>query len=166
VLGLTGLSAFALALVANNTRVAMMSFALGIAGGVPTVIVTLMNGALLGSMAALYDRQGVDLDFWAWVLPHGVPEVLALCVAAAGGLMLGRAVIAPGDRPRREVLVREGRRAAVLLGFALLLLGYAGVIEGYFRQFPFGNSPRLLLAAFNFVVLTAYLSVAGRGTES
>jgi uncharacterized membrane protein SpoIIM required for sporulation len=165
VLGLTGLSAFALALVANNARVAMMSFALGIAGGVPTVLVTLMNGALLGSMAALYDRNGVDLDFWAWVLPHGVPEILALCVAAAGGLMLGRAVIAPGDRPRREALVHAGKRAAVLLGFAILLLFYAGMIEGYFRQFPLGNTPRTLLAAFNFVALTAYLSVAGRGSS-
>lgn len=164
VLGLTGLSAFALALVANNTRVALMSFALGIAGGVPTVVVTLMNGALLGSMAALYDRHGVDASFWAWVLPHGIPEVLALSIAAAGGLLLGRAVIAPGERPRREVLVRAGRKASVLLGLAILLLFYAGVIEGYFRQFQMGNAPRYLLAAFNLVMLTAYLAWAGRAS--
>jgi uncharacterized membrane protein SpoIIM required for sporulation len=166
VLGLTGLSAFALALVANNTRVALMSFALGIAGGVPTVLVTLMNGALLGSMAALYDRRGVDPAFWAWVLPHGIPEIAALSVAAAGGLSLGRALLAPGDRPRGEVLVRAGKQAAVLLGLAILLLIYAGMIEGYFRQFQMGSVPRYLLALFNLVALSAYLSLAGRGVAA
>jgi uncharacterized membrane protein SpoIIM required for sporulation len=162
VLGLTGLSAFALALVANNTRVALSSFALGIAGGVPTVLITLMNGALIGSMAALYDRDGFDPSFWAWMLPHGIPEIVALSISAAGGLLLGGALIAPGDLPRREALVAAGKRASVLLGFAMLLLFYAGMIEGYFRQSPVGSEVRLLLATFNLVALAAYLGLAGR----
>lgn len=165
VYGLTGLSAFALALVANNTRVGLASFGLGIFGGVPTILIMVVNGALLGSMAGLYDRHGFDIQFWAWLLPHGIPEVLALTICAAGGLLLGRALIEPGPRPRREALVAAGRRAAVLLGLAILLLVYAGVIEGYFRQLSIGNGPRFALALFNLVILAAYLTLAGRRAE-
>lgn len=162
VYGLTGLSAFALALVANNTRVGLASFGLGIFGGVPTVLIMVVNGALMGSMAGLYDRHGFDVQFWAWLLPHGIPEVLALTICAAGGLLLGRALIDPGPRPRREALVAAGRRAAALLGMAMLLLVYAGIIEGYFRQLQVGAGLRFGLALFNLAILTAYLSLAGR----
>lgn len=163
VFGLSGLSAFAIALVANNTRVGLASFALGIAGGVPTVLMIVANGALMGSMAALYDRDGFDPSFWAWVLPHGVPEILALAVCAAGGLLLGRAVIAPGARYRRDAVVEAGKKAAILLGMAIGLLVYAGLIEAYFRQLSIGRGPRFALAAFNATVLALYLSLAGRG---
>jgi uncharacterized membrane protein SpoIIM required for sporulation len=160
--GLGARSAFAMALAANNARVGMASFAFGIAAGVPTVLMTIMNGAIMGSLAALFDRRGVDLDFWAWVLPHGIPEVLALTICCAAGLAVGRALVDPRGRPRSEALVEAGRKAAVLIGFALLLLLYAASIEGYFRQFNVGIVPRLLLAAFNATMLIGYLCFAGR----
>lgn len=158
-------SGFALALAANNTRVALVSFAVGIAAAVPTILIQVLNGAVLGSMAALFDQNGVNLSFWAWILPHGVPEILALCVAATGGLLLGRALIDPQGRPRREALVRAGAVAAKLIGFAFVLLLYAAVIEGYFRQIELGLAPRFALAAFNAIALGLYLRYAG-GTNN
>lgn len=157
-------SAFALMLVVNNTRVGFMAFSLGIAAGVPTVLIQTFNGAVLGAMAGLYDRGGVDLAWWAWVLPHGIPEVLALCICAAAGLLIGRAVVDPQGRPRAQALVLAGRTAAVLITFAALLLIYAGIIEGYFRQFAVGNGPRFALAALNGLALALYLGFAGRRT--
>lgn len=153
---------FAAGLAANNTRAGMLAFAVGIAFGLPTVLMGLFNGAVLGAMAALYDRGGVDPDFWAWVLPHGVPEVLALVICSAAGLGLGLAVIAPRGRPRGEALVAAGRSAAVLVGLALLLFFYAALIEGWFRQQPIGRGPRFALAGLNLLLLGAYLSLAGR----
>lgn len=164
--GGTGLSAlFAAGLAANNTRAGMMAFAVGIAFGLPTILMSLFNGAVLGSMAGLYDRTGLDLDFWAWVLPHGVPEILALVICSAAGLSLGFALLDPKGRPRREALVEAGRGAMVLVGLALLLFLYAAVIEGWFRQLPLGRGPRFILAAVNFVLLSAYLGLAGRGAD-
>ncbi len=160
--GAVARSGFALALAANNTRVALVSFSVGIAAGVPTILIQILNGGVLGSMAALFDQDGLNLAFWAWILPHGIPEVLALCVSAAGGLLLGRALIDPQGRPRREALVRAGAVAAKLIGFAFVLLLYAAVIEGYFRQFDIGVGPRFLLAAFNAGLLSLYLAYAGR----
>jgi uncharacterized membrane protein SpoIIM required for sporulation len=117
-------------------------------------------------MAALFDRRGFDPDFWAWVLPHAVPEVLALCIAAAAGLSMGLALVDPRGRPRKEALMNAGRRSATLIGMALLLLFYAALIEGYFRQFSIGIAPRFLLALFNLALLSAYLFIAGRGREA
>lgn len=161
-MGFGARSAFAAALAANNARVALVSFAVGIAAAVPTVLIQILNGAVLGSMAALFDRRGFNVEFWAWVLPHAIPEVLALCVCAAAGILIGRALIDPRGRPRREALVAAGRVAAVLIGFALFLLLYAATIEGYFRQFAIGLGPRFALAALNATLLALYLRYAGR----
>jgi uncharacterized membrane protein SpoIIM required for sporulation len=160
-------SAFAAMLAANNARVGLVSFSVGIAAGIPTILLMLMNGAVLGSFAALFERTGgLNLDFWGWVLPHAVPEVLALSICGAAGLLLGFALLDPKGRPRRESLVEAGRKAALLIGLALFLFVYAAVIEGGFRQYSIGVLPRFLLAIFNLVVLSAYLyrgAVALRG---
>ena len=158
-------SLFAAGLVANNARVAFAVFALGIAAAVPTVLIQTFNGALLGSLAAVFDRAGTNLEWWAWVLPHAVPEVAALCVCAAAGLRLGFTLIHPGPHPRRDALAEVGTGAAALLGFAVLLLAYAAVIEAFFRQSGASVGARLALAVFNALLLAAYLGFAGRGTD-
>ena len=155
-------TAFFAGLVANNTRVAFALFALGIAAGIPTVLVQTFNGALIGSFAAVFDRGGFDAHWWAWLLPHGVPEILALCVASAAGMQIGLAVIAPGPHLRRDALARAGREAIVLVGFAVVLLAYAAVIEAYFRASTASLAMRYGLAALNAVALASYLAIAGR----
>ena len=157
-------TAFAAGLVANNARVAFAAFALGVAAGVPTVLIQTFNGALLGSFAAIFARGDSALLWWAWVLPHAVVEIPALCIAAAAGLGLGLALIRPGVAPRREALAAAGRRAAVLIGLAVVLLSYAAVVEAYFRQSSLGSAPRLGLAAVNLLVVVGYLGLAGRSS--
>jgi uncharacterized membrane protein SpoIIM required for sporulation len=159
-------SAFTAMLAANNARVGLVAFAVGIAAGVPTAILVVFNGAVLGSFAALFDRPaGLNLNFWAWVLPHGIPEALALTICGAAGILVGSAFIDPKGRPRRESLVDAGRSAALLIGMALFLFVYAASIEGYFRQETLGIVPRFILAAFNLVVLVLYLARAGTALE-
>ncbi len=156
------LSLFAASLAANNLRVSFAAFALGIAGGLPTAFLVLFNGAVLGSFAALFNRYGFNSAFWAWLLPHGVPEILGVIVAAAAGLHLGAAVLDPKGRPRRQALALAGKEGGILVGFAIFLILYAAVIEGYFRQTTWGLGARYGLAAFNAALLFLYLRWGGR----
>jgi len=120
------------------------------------------NGALLGSLAAVFDRVGHSAEWWAWVLPHAIPEVAAVCVCAAAGLQIGWTVVSPGPHSRRDALAQVGGGATALLGFAVVLLAYAAVIEAFFRQSAAPTEVRFALASFNLVLLSAYLMFAGR----
>lgn len=152
------LSAFASFLFSHNSRVGMTCFALGAAAGVPVVLLVFYNGVLLGAMAAIHQRAGLGLDFWAWVLPHGVTELLAVCLCAAAGFHLGGALLFPGRYGRWTSLALRGREAAAVVAGAVGMFLIAGLIEGFFRQLVGGLAPRLALAGLSAVAWALYFA--------
>ena len=67
---------------------------------------------------------------------------------------------------RRVLSVLLSLAAAVLLGLVLVLIGYAAIIEAFFRQSSASTTLRLGVAGMNAVALTAYLTFAGRTTRT
>jgi len=74
--------------------------------------------------------------------------------------------VAPGDFPRREVLVANGRLAVQLVIGTLPLFAVAAVIESFFTPAPADPFIKLAFAALTAVGLIAYLGSAGRDPES
>lgn len=160
------LSFFAAFLFTHNSQVAMLCFALGFAAGVPTVLLLFINGLVLGSFASLYHSRGLSLELWAWLLPHGVPELSAVVLASAAGLVIGQSLVFPGRHQRLENLARRGRQAGVIVVGAVAMLLVAGLIEGIFRQTVTNVGVRYAVVLLNSVLLTAWLVLCGRGEES
>ena len=79
------LTAFASFLFTHNSKVGMLCFALGFVAGVPVIWLLFSTGLMLGAMAALYQSRGLGGEFWAWILPHGVTELSAVCLCGAAG---------------------------------------------------------------------------------
>ena len=129
-----GLAAFAAYLFSNNTQVAIFSFALGIVGCVLTGFLLFYNGAVLGAFYAVHDKHGLSLDLTGWLSIHGVTELSAIIIAAGGGILLGIAVLFPGQATRGESLRRAGRDAVHLAVVAAIMLLAAGLLEGFARQ--------------------------------
>ncbi|HEY8019750.1 MAG TPA: stage II sporulation protein M, partial [Thermoanaerobaculia bacterium] len=75
-----GLGLFATFLFTHNAKIGILCFALGVAAGAPVPFLLFWNGLSLGALAALYHARGLGLEFWAWVLPHGVTELTAVCL--------------------------------------------------------------------------------------
>ena len=160
------LAVFASSLFAHNTRIGLLCFAVGVAFGVPVALLVFYNGLILGAMAAIYHQQGLSLPFWAWILPHGVTELLAICICAAAGLALGHSLVFPGRYTRLENLARRGREAAsVAVGAASLFL-LAALLEGFFRQIVHDETLRLTVALLTTVGWAAYFTLGGRGAET
>lgn len=147
-------------LFANNTRVGLLAFATGMLAGVPTVLLTLYNGILLGAFAAIFLHDPWPLDFLAWILPHGVPELTAICLCAAAGLQLGAAVAMPGPRGRAAALAESIPSVLVLFGAAVPLFVLAALIESFVRQSTWGPWPRLAVAALCLIGTIAFLLAA------
>jgi uncharacterized membrane protein SpoIIM required for sporulation len=133
-------AAFSSFLFTHNIQVAFFAFALGLTAGLGTAILMFLNGVMLGSLAWVYTSKGMAGWFWAWILPHGIPEISAIVIAGAGGLVLARAMVAPKGLSRRAALKREGQTALQLLMGTMVLFILAGFIEGTISQI---HPPRL-----------------------
>ena len=125
---------FANALFRHNATIGIMTFGLGIAGGVPTLVLLAYQGLNLGAFVALHEGRGLLVDFLGWVTIHGVTEIGAIILCGAGGLAIAEKVLFPGEYGRIENLAVNGKVAASLAGGAVLMLFVAGIIEGGFRQ--------------------------------
>ena len=64
------LVAFAAYLFGNNAQVSILSFALGFAFGIPSLMLLVQNTAVLGAMLWLYHGAGLTVDFVAWISIH------------------------------------------------------------------------------------------------
>jgi uncharacterized membrane protein SpoIIM required for sporulation len=156
VLGSPTLSAY---IMTNNIRLAFLAFAGGVTLGVLTVYLLVFNGLMLGGMASLYVNAGFGRDFWATIAPHGIIELTAVQIAAGAGLLIAAGILTPGRLRRRDAIVRNARRAAVLIVGVASMLVVAGTIEGFFSPQKFSDDARLTFGGFTALALILYFVV-------
>lgn len=142
-------------LFAHNTRVGILAFATGMLAGVPTVLLQLYNGMMLGAFTSVFLRDPLPVDFAAWLLPHAIPELTAITLCCAAGLVLGSAVAAPGRRPRRVALRESSLLALLLVAVSVPLFFLAALTESFVRESAIENAPRFALAGVYAVALVA-----------
>jgi uncharacterized membrane protein SpoIIM required for sporulation len=159
------LAGFASFLFTHNARIGMFAFALGFLAGLPVFLLVFTNGLMLGAFGALYASRGLSLDFWGWVLPHGITELGAVVLCGGAGLVLAQALVFPGRSTRLRNLAAGGRRAAVVVIGAVVLFFIAGLIEGIFRQTVHSVPVRYGVAAFTAVWWIFYFGWVGRRRE-
>jgi uncharacterized membrane protein SpoIIM required for sporulation len=149
-------------IIANNVQVTFAAFAFGITAGIGTLLLLVFNGVSLGGVFGLYQSKGIGALLLAFVAPHGVLELSAICIAGGGGFLLAGALLLPGRRTRRVALIENGQRAIRLIGASTLLLVVAGSLEGFVSPIPYWPlSLKLSVSALTAVALVLYIR-AGR----
>jgi len=156
------LGLFATLLFTHNAKIGMVCFAVGFVAGVPTIYLLFLNGLELGAMAALYQTRGMGGELWAWILPHGITELSAVCLCGAAGMALGAALVFPGRHTRMQNLALQGRDVALLALGAVAMFLIAGLIEGVFRQVVHDVAVRWSLATLTLVFWSWYFLAVGR----
>lgn len=149
-------------LLSHNTLIGIMTFALGIAGGVPTVLLLVYQGLILGAFVALHADRGLAVDFLGWLSIHGVTELAAVALCGAAGLVLADTVLFPGRYGRLDSLALNGRRAAQIAIGAVLLFFIAAILEGGFRQLVASTGLRFAVGGVTGALWLAYFLFAGR----
>jgi len=160
--GASGLGFFATYLFTHNSQVAVMCFALGFAFGVPTVLLLVYNGAMLGAFFALYGSHGLSYELGGWLIIHGTTEIFAIVLAGAAGLRIGWAVVFPGETGRLEAAARAGRIAAHAMGGVIVMLLAAGLLEGFGRQLVTNDAARYAIGTLMLLLWLAYFYVPRR----
>ena len=155
-------AAFSSAVMTNNIQVTFLAFAAGIAFGLGTAFVVAYNGAVLGAVAGGAIANGNGIEFAEFVTAHGVIELSCIVVAAAAGMRMGYALVAPGPRTRSRALVEEARAAiAIILGTVPWVI-LAGIIEGFVTRAGFGLVPGIVLGVGVGAVYWTLVLVRGR----
>ncbi|MDB4913000.1 MAG: protein of unknown function transrane [Gemmatimonadetes bacterium] len=145
-------------IVTNNVQVTFAVFAGGITAGVLSVLMLVLNGVSIGSVMGLYASKGIARLLIAFVAPHGVLELFAICVAGGGGFLLAGGLLLPGSRTRGRALVENARRAVRLIAASTFLLIIAGTLEGFLSPiewWPFEG--KLAVSGVTLVFLVFYL---------
>ena len=154
-------------IIANNVQVAFAAFAMGITFGIGTLLVLVTNGVSIGGVFGLYASKGIGKLLLAFVAPHGVLELTAICIAGGAGLLLAAAVLVPGDRTRGEALRENGRRAIRLIAAATFLLLIAGTLEGFVSPIEWWPwEAKLAVSGLTAVFLYIYLRAGAVLTET
>ena len=149
-------------IIANNVQVTFAAFALGATLGLGTVFILLMNGVSIGGVFGLYASKGIGRLLLAFVAPHGVLELTAICIAGGAGLLIAAAVLIPGPRTRRRALVENGRRALLLIAASTVMLLVAGTIEGFISPIETWPLSWKLAVSGTTVVLMVWYLAGGR----
>lgn len=155
------LAEFASFLFTYNARIGMTAFALGFVVGIPVYLLLFMNGLTLGAFGALYASRDLGLEFWGWVLPHGITEFAAVVLCGGAGLILAQALVFPGRHTRLRNLALKGRDAGVVVLGAVVMFFVAGMIEGFFRQMVQSDGVRYAVAAGTAAFWALYFAFAG-----
>jgi uncharacterized membrane protein SpoIIM required for sporulation len=156
---------FSTYLFVHNTRIGIMSFGFGLLGGVPALINGSYNGLTIGSMAGLYHYHDLGYEFWGWVLPHGVTELLAIVICIQAGLIIGLTIVYPGAKRWTEAVAEAGLEAGQIVLGTIPMFLIAGVIEGVLRQVQqdtFSWQARHLFALATVVFWVWYFGFCGR----
>jgi len=105
---------------------------------------------------------GQHHNFWPGILPHGVVELSATCLAGAAGLSMGWALLAPGRYRRRDALVIAALDAVKLVIGVVFLLVFAGLVEAFISHSLLSKSFKVTFGIASSVALYAYLFIAAR----
>ena len=148
-----GLSSFSSSrIMTNNIQVTFIAFAMGITAGIGTVLILIINGALLGGIFSALSYYDMAMRLFDFVVGHGFLEISVIIVAAGCGLYLGDAILHPGSRTRKRALQDHGRVVVELIIFNVVCLVVAGIVEGYISPYPIPFLIKLLLGVLLGVI--------------
>jgi len=128
------LATFATALFTHNAQIAIFAFALGFAFAIPTVLLVVYNGLMLGAFLAVFAGKGLGFEAGGWLFIHGTTEIFSIILSGAAGFRIGTAVAFPGRAARTDFAFAAGRQASVVMAGAVVMLILAGLLEGIGRQ--------------------------------
>jgi len=150
------------AIMSNNMQVSLLAFGFGLTAGIGTTWIILFNGVHIGAIVGWFTVKGQSRALWGWVMPHGGVEILAICLAGAAGFVLAKAIYCPGQIRRRTALKQAGRTALVIELGCLVMLVFAGLIEGFVSPSGIGFPQRIGVLVLTLSLWILYFLLAGR----
>nr|WP_170306436.1 stage II sporulation protein M [Mycolicibacter kumamotonensis] len=153
---------FALQVWVNNSWVAARAIAFSVLLGLPIPALLFANAANLGVGLGLMFHAGRGGFMLGLLAPHGLLELTAVFLAGAVGMRLGWMVIAPGDRPRGQVLAEQGRAVVAVAVGLVVVLAVSGLLEAMVTPSPLPTWLRIGIGVLAEAAFLGYVVYFGR----
>ncbi len=148
--------------VQHNVGIALQCFARGVLLGIGTIYTLLYNGIVIGAVGGYVLSLGHTEKFVSFIISHGSFELTAIAIAGGAGLMLGDALLHPGNRTRGEALLERSTQAVQIAAGAAVMLMIAALIEAFWSPAPIPAIYKYVVGTLLWLVVYAYLFLAGR----
>lgn len=162
-------ASFSTYLMTHNTKVSILTAALGMTWGIGTLLMLFYNGVMLGAICIDYIVDGQGKFLAGWLLPHGSFEIPAILIAGQAGFLLGWALIGRGTRKTMAERLRAiSTDLVTLIGGCGVMLIWAGFVESFFSQYHEPVVPYMVKIVFGLVelvLLTLFLWKSGSKKE-
>jgi len=154
-------------ILTNNIQVSINAFALGALFGVGAFYVLMFNGLSIGGVVGTCYKANPAFgnELMTFMVGHGVIELSCIFMAAGAGMMIGYAIINPGDLTRAQALKKKGMEAAKIVFGCACLLVVAGLIEGFVSPSNLPAAVKFGIGIFTGLVMYSYLFLAGRAPQ-
>ncbi|MGI8789011.1 MAG: stage II sporulation protein M [Pyrinomonadaceae bacterium] len=150
-------------ILTNNILVTFRAFAIGAFFGIGAFYDLAFEGARLGSVFAVCYK--IDAGFGnalaTFVVGHGVIELSCIFICGGAGMMIGYALINPGDLTRAQALKKKGIEAAQIVVGCACLLVVAGTIEGFLSPSNLPAWIKIGTGVLTGIAMYSYLFLVG-----
>jgi len=152
--------------IKHNIGIGFRTFAGGMIFGIGALLFIVFNGVILGGVAGHLTQLEFTRTFYPFVIGHGAFELTAIVFSGAAGLMLGYALINPGQYRRVVALKIAAKEAIKIMYGATLMLIIAAFIEAFWSSSTtIPIDVKLAVGATLWVIVIAYCVFSGRGVE-
>lgn len=146
----------------NNAQIGLTVFVFGVLFCVVTIAVVGFNGIYISAVINHLIVIGLGSSILSFVAGHSAFELTAIVLSGAAGIMLGYALLHPGDLSRQAALRQSGLRAAKIMAGATFMFTLAAFIEAFWSSLAFvPASIKYLVGLSLWGVTISYFLFAG-----
>jgi uncharacterized membrane protein SpoIIM required for sporulation len=140
----------------NNLRVGIMSFIMGVFGGLGTGYILFKNCIMLGSFQYFFYEQGVFWESVRGIWIHGSMEIFAMVIEASAGLIFGAGILFPKTYSRLESMKMGFKNGLKIVLSTMPFTIAAGLLEGFITRY----SPDMPWYLNVFIILSTLSAIA------
>lgn len=113
----------------NNVSIDLITFCLGILGGVGSFVMVIFNSVYLGTIIGHMLNSAASSSIWCWIQGHAPFELYAIGLSGGAGFRIGFAMIAAGGRERLRAMRDEAFASIPTISLACVFTFMAAFIE-------------------------------------
>ena len=119
---------------ANNIKVGLISFALGIVGALLAGLILFSNGIMVGAFQSFFVKYGLLWTSFTAIFIHGALELSAIVIFGGAGMVIGNSWWFPGTYSRLDSFINASKRSVKIIIAVLPVIIVAAFIESYLTR--------------------------------